>query len=78
MNVNIYLEDSLAESLTEQAKTLGESRNGLIRLAIREWLSTHQPSHWPHSVRSFTGVPGFSAFEDARSELISPKEDPFA
>lgn len=78
MNVNIYLEDDLAEGLAEQAKSLGESRNGLIRLAIREWLAQHKPIQWPHAVHSFKGVPNFTAFEEYRSELTPPEEDPFA
>lgn len=78
MNVNIYLEDSLAESLNEQAKSLGESRNSLIRAAIRDWLAQRKPKQWPHAVRAYQGDPYFPSFETYRSELEPPKEDPLA
>jgi metal-responsive CopG/Arc/MetJ family transcriptional regulator len=78
MNVNIYLEDSLAESLAKEAESLGESRNSLIRLAIREWLAQKRTKQWPHLIRTFKGISSFPAFEDYRSELTPPKEDPFA
>jgi hypothetical protein len=78
MNVNIYLEDTLAQALAEQAKLSGQARNTLIRIAIREWLAHCQIIQWPHLVESFKGVNAFPAFEDYRDELTPPKEDPFA
>ena len=78
MNMNIYLEDSLAESLNEQAKSLGESRNALIRMAIREWLAQRKPKAWPLAVQTYQGISSFPALEDYRTELKPPHEDPFA
>ncbi|MFI4957278.1 MAG: ribbon-helix-helix domain-containing protein [Gammaproteobacteria bacterium] len=77
MNLNIYLEDALAKQVAMQAKLLGETRNAIIRLAIREFLAHHQATQWPHAVQTFLGMPSFPSFEDYRSELKSPKEDPF-
>jgi predicted transcriptional regulator len=78
MNLNIYLEDTLAKQLTEQAAEREESRNALIREAIREWLERHQSKKWSHAIRAFRAVPEMPPFEDYRSELKEPKEDPFS
>lgn len=78
MNVNIYLEDKLAQELNQYAKEMGETRNALIRAAIREWLAAHRTHQWPHAVQSFEGVKNFPEFESYREELQEPKEDPFS
>jgi metal-responsive CopG/Arc/MetJ family transcriptional regulator len=38
MNFNLYLDDQTAKELDRTAKKLGETRSGLIRKALREWL----------------------------------------
>jgi len=77
VNINIYLENNLGDQIKAQAKTLGKSRNAIIREAIREWLMHHKARKWSPIVRNFKGVPEFTRFESYRSELTEPKEDPF-
>ena len=38
MNINIYLEDSLADSLNHYVKETGQSRNAIIREAVQEYI----------------------------------------
>lgn len=38
MNFNLYLDDKTGKELDRTAKKLGETRSGLIRKAVREWL----------------------------------------
>ena len=76
MNINIYLEDSLADSLNHYVKDSGQSRNAIIREAVQEYLTTHQVKNWPESVLQHKGIKGVAPFESHRKELIPPKEDP--
>src|SRR6266478_3557545 len=43
MNFNLYLDDQTAKELDRTAKKLGETRSGLIRKALREWLDVKTP-----------------------------------
>ncbi len=38
MKLNLYLDEKTAEELDRVASKLGETRSGLIRKALREWL----------------------------------------
>ena len=38
VNFNLYLDDKTAKEVDRTAKKLGETRSGLIRKAVREWL----------------------------------------
>lgn len=79
MNVNIYLEDKLAHQLNEFTHRTGKSRNLIIREAVKEWLEHHgTKNQWPKSILNFKGCPDLPAFESARDELHSAKEDPLA
>lgn len=77
MNVNIYLEDSLAKSLDNSVKKSGQSRNAIIREAIKEWLLHHEVKKWPASILNFKGIANAPTFESYRDDLLPPKEDPF-
>lgn len=80
MNFNLYLDERTAKELDKTAKKLGETRSGLIRQAVREWLDKKalgSPA-WPRAILEWQGVPGFPAFESHRGELLAPREDPFA
>lgn len=78
MNLNIYLEDSLATSLSSYSKRTGESRNSIIRSAIKEWLSHHDEKKWSKSILKFKGHKKAIAFESLREDLLPPKdESPF-
>lgn len=78
MNVNLYIEDSLSSELDQYIKATKKSRNAIIREAVREWLAKHASQQWPSSVSKYKGIQTMPVFESYRSDLISPKEDPFA
>jgi hypothetical protein len=80
MNFNLYLDDPTAKELDRTAKTLGETRSGLIRKALREWLDKKalgDPS-WPSLVLEWRGGDDTQPFESYRSELLPPGEDVFS
>lgn len=77
MNVNIYLEEALAKSLNQCVKQTGQSRNAIIREAVKEWIMHHQITKWPASIVNYKGMPEFPAFESHRNDLLPPDEDPF-
>lgn len=80
MNFNLYLDDKTAKELDKTAKKLGETRSGLIRKAVREWLDKKalgNPS-WPRSVLELREAADIPPFESHRDELLPPREDPFA
>src|SRR5205823_14874888 len=59
MNFNLYLDDKTAKELDRTAKKLGETRSGLIRKALREWLDkkTLGSPGWPSLILEWQGVP---------------------
>jgi len=75
MNINIYLEETLAKSLNQCVKQTGASRNAIIREAINEWILHHQVKHWPTSILNFKGVAKTPSFESFRDELTPPSDE---
>lgn len=80
MNFNLYLDDKTAKELEKTAETLGETRSGLIRKAVREWLDKKKLGNpaWPRTVLEWKGAPEMPPFESFRDELLPPREYPFA
>jgi hypothetical protein len=78
MNINIYLEDTVAKTLGQCAKRSGSSRNAIIREAIKEWIQHHEVKKWPASILKFNGMQAFPSFESYRDNLLPPSEDPLA
>jgi Ribbon-helix-helix protein, copG family len=79
MNFNLYLDDQTAEELDQTAQKLGETRSGLIRKALREWLDkTLDSPGWPSPVLEWQGVPDMPPFEMYRGELLVAREDAFS
>ena len=80
MNFNLYLEDKTAKELDKTARKLGETRSGLIRKALREWLDkkTLGSPGWPPLILEWRGVPDMPPFESYRSELLPPSDDVFS
>ena len=72
MNINVYIEDPLAEKITQAADAFGISRNSIIREALKDWLLHHKANKWPQSVQEFKGNQSFPSFESHRSELTPP------
>jgi hypothetical protein len=80
MNFNLYLDDRTAREVDRTATELGETRSGLIRKALREWLDKKAlgcPA-WPPQILQWTGAPNTSPFETWRDELLAPREDAFS
>jgi len=78
MNINVYLEDSLAKSINQFAKQLGVSRKAIVREAIKEWIQNHEVRKWPVTVLKFQGLNNAPQFESFRDDLLPPKEGPLA
>ena len=80
MNFNLYLDDQTAKELDQTAKKLGETRSGLIRKALREWLDkkTLGSPGWPPLILEWQGASETPPFESYREELLSPSEDVFS
>ena len=78
MNFNIYLDDETGQRLIALAEKQGESRNALIRKAVKNLLDRPVRPKWPESVLKHEG---FSDFPDVRgtgNELLPPSDDPLA
>lgn len=80
MNFNLYLDDQTARELDRTAKEFGETRSGLIRKALREWLDKKALGNagWPSLILSWQGAPDAPAFESSRDELAAPRDDAFS
>lgn len=78
MNINIYIENKIGQQLRTQAKTLGKTRNAVIREALQYWLLHHQSRTWPPIILNFHGDPKFPRLESYRRELKKTKEDPLS
>jgi predicted transcriptional regulator len=78
MHFNIYLDDETGKQLNAVAKQSGQTRNALIREAIKEWLARHARPQWPEAVMAFEGVPDMPPFEAGRKQLKPPADDPLA
>jgi predicted transcriptional regulator len=78
MHFNIYLDDETAERLKAATAQTQESRNSLIRKAIKSWLDQSQAEQWPAEVLEFEGVESMASFESTRDELLPANEDPLA
>jgi hypothetical protein len=66
--------------LDRAVKKLGETRSGLIRKALREWLDKKTLGNvgWPSLILEWQGVPDTPPFESYRDELLPPREDAFS
>jgi hypothetical protein len=80
VNFNLYLDDKTAREMDQTAEELGETRSGLIRKALREWLDKKALGSpgWPSLILEWRGAPDTPEFESYRSELPPPREDLFA
>lgn len=78
MHFNIYLDDETGQQLNAVAQQIGQSRNALIREAVKEWLARHVRPQWPEAVMEFQGAPDMLPFEAGRELLKPPADDPLA
>ena len=78
MHFNLYIDDFTGSELEALAHKSGQSRNAIIRQAISDWIARQGQPQWPPSILKFKGIPGMSSFEESRTDLTPPSEDPFA
>jgi len=78
MHFNVYFDDETGHRLNAMAQKAGESRNALIRRAVRDMLDGQTRPKWPESVVEHRGVEDFPDITSLRSELIPPTDDPLA
>lgn len=78
MHFNIYVDDQTGQQLAKVAEDAGESRNAIIRRALREWLARRGKPSWPEEVMAFEGIPDMPPFESGHEHLKPPPADPLA
>jgi len=78
MHFNVYLDDETGHRLNALAQKAGETRNSLIRRAVRDMLDGQARPKWPESVLRHQGFPDFPDLKSLRSELTPPADDPLA
>lgn len=78
MNFNIYLDDETGRRLIELAEREGESRNSLIRKAVKHLLDRPARPTWPESVLKHEGFADFPEIRGGVADLLEPSEDPLA
>lgn len=79
MHFNIYVDDDTGQQLKSLAEKKGETRNALIRRALREWMQDNAvAAGWPSIVQGFQGIAETPPFEALRGELKPPASDPLA
>jgi len=78
MNFNIYLDDETGRQLNNVAEQAGETRNALIRQAVRECLNRRGKPNGPDAVLAFKGMADMPLFEASRDRLKPPVADPLA
>lgn len=78
MHFNIYIDDQTGQELADAAKQSGQTRNALIRMAVKEWLVRRGGAQWPDEVMDFEGMPDMPPFETGRDRLKPPMADPLA
>ena len=78
MNINIYLEDKLGAQLTKYAQSVGQTRNYIIREALKEWITSHYDQQWSDDIMQYNGVQNFINLRNHSNDLIEPKDDPLS
>ena len=80
MNLNIYINDSLAKQLDMVAIQVHKKRNTLIQEAISLLVQSYKKEKWPDSILNFQGINNLTeweGFEQHRKELKEPNADVF-
>lgn len=78
MHFNVYMDDETGQQLNDAALQQGQTRNALIRAAVRDWLARRNQPNWPAEVLDFAGLPEMQPFEAGREQLTPPPADPLA
>ena len=72
MNINIYIEDKLAEQLSKYANKFHRKKNSIVREAIKDWLTRHTERKWPNAILQFNGIKEFPDVKELRKGLTEP------
>lgn len=78
MHFNVYIDDQTGQQLNAAAQQQGQTRNALIRAAVRDWLARQNQPIWPDEVLDFQGMADMPPFEAGREQLKPPVADPLA
>lgn len=78
MHFNVYIDDQTGQQLNAAARQQGQTRNALIRAAVRDWLARQTQPKWPDEVLDFQGMADMPPFETGREQLKPPTIDPLA
>lgn len=78
MHFNVYMDDQTGQQLNTAAQQQGQTRNALIRVAVRDWLARQNQPKWPEEVLDFQGMADMPPFEAGREQLKPPVADPLA
>lgn len=78
MHFNVYIDDQTGQQLNDAAQQQGQTRNALIRSAVRDWLARQNQPKWPEEVLDFQGMADMPPFEAGREQLEPPVADPLA
>jgi predicted transcriptional regulator len=78
MHFNVYIDDQTGQQLNAAAQQQGQTRNALIRAAVRDWLARQNQPKWPEEVLGFQGMADMPPFEAGREQLKPPVADPLA
>ncbi|MBU0593857.1 MAG: ribbon-helix-helix protein, CopG family [Gammaproteobacteria bacterium] len=78
MHFNVYIDDQTGQQLNAAAQQQGQTRNALIRMAVRDWLARQNQPKWPEEVLDFQGMADMLPFEAGREQLKPPVADPLA
>jgi len=77
MNINVYIEDKLAEQLAKYAEKFHRKKNSIVREAIRDWLTRHTERQWPDTILQFNGIKEFPDMEELRKSILEPTKKLF-
>jgi len=77
MNINIYIEDKLAEQLSKYAERFHRKKNSIVREAIRDWLTRHTERKWSNTILQFDGIKEFPDVKELRKDLLEPTKKLF-
>jgi predicted transcriptional regulator len=78
MHFNVYMDDQTGQQLNAAAQQQGQTRNTLIRAAVKDWLTRQNQPKWPNEVLDFQGMADMPPFEERREQLKRPVADPLA
>ena len=78
MDILLHLDAELSHRLDATSRQHGKPLDAVVLEVLRSDLPNPTDREWPPEVLNFKGVPDMPPFVSYRSELVAPKDDPFA